>query len=126
MYEEESDEGMTKNMVPVRVSFFTLTIIPDGPFLYEDPFIENIDDVDDEVTRRNHTQLDSTRHFEDEDRSPEEIARAVARRHRDRAAQRLIMPSVHDASLWQVRVKVCILYFIYKSLTRCLSAREGT
>ena len=72
--------------------------------------------MDDEVTRRNHAQLDSTRHFEEEDRSPEEIARAVARRHRDRAApytgdmneipQRLLMPSVHDASLWQVRVKV--------------------
>ena len=118
---------MTKNMVPVRVSFFTLDINPDGPILYEDPFIENIDDVDDEVTRRNHAQLDSTRHFEDEDRSPEEIARAVARRHRDRAApytgdmneipQRLLMPSVHDASLWQVRVKVWhfISYILFMS-----------
>ena len=114
-------------MVPVRASLFTFNISPDGPFLYEDPFIENIDDVDDEVTRRNHAQLDSTRHFEEEDRSPEEIARAVARRHRDRAApytgdmneipQRLLMPSVHDASLWQVRVRVWhfIFYILFTS-----------
>ncbi|KDR77014.1 hypothetical protein GALMADRAFT_246210 [Galerina marginata CBS 339.88] len=79
-------------------------------------FITNEHDVDDDVTRRNHALLDSSRHFEEEDsRSPEEIAKAVARRHRDRAApytgdmneipQRLLMPSVHDASLWQVRVK---------------------
>ena len=73
--------------------------------------------MDEDVSRRNHALLDSSRHFEEEDmRSPEEIAKAVARRHRDRAApytgdmneipQRLLMPSVHDASLWQVRVKV--------------------
>jgi hypothetical protein len=114
------------NMVPVCASFFTLNINSDRPFLYEDPFIENIDDVDDEVIRRNHAQLDSTRHFEEEVRSPEEIARAVARRHRDRAApytgdmneipQRLLMPSVHDASLWQVRVKVWHFLF-YFSIT---------
>ena len=124
-------------MEPVRVSF-TLNTNSDETFLYEDTFIDHIDDVDDEVTRRNHAQLDSTRHFEEEDRSPEEIARAVARRHRDRAApytgdmneipQRLLMPSVHDASLWQVRVKVWHFYFIFQlqSITRCLSAREGT
>ncbi|KAF8957531.1 hypothetical protein BDZ97DRAFT_1906781 [Flammula alnicola] len=81
-----------------------------------DAFITNADDVDDDMTRRNHALLDSSRHFEEEDsRSPEEIAKAVARRHKDRAApytgdmneipQRLLMPSVHDASLWQVRVK---------------------
>ncbi|KAH9474560.1 Transcription elongation factor SPT5 [Psilocybe cubensis] len=81
-----------------------------------DTFITNEHDVDDDVTRRTNALLDSSRHFEEEDsRSPEEIAKAVARRHRDRAApytgdmneipQRLLMPSVHDASLWQVRVK---------------------
>ncbi|KAF9556815.1 transcription elongation factor Spt5 [Agrocybe pediades] len=79
-------------------------------------FITNEHDVDESLTRRNHALLDSARHFEEEDmRSPEEIARAVASRHRDRPApysgdmneipQRLLMPSVHDASLWQVRVK---------------------
>lgn len=84
----------------------------------QDAFITNEHDVDDDVTRRTNALLDSSRHFEEEDsRSPEEIAKAVARRHRDRAApytgdmneipQRLLMPSVHDASLWQVRVKVC-------------------
>ena len=122
--------------MPVRAFFLTLNINLDGPLLYEDPFIENIDDVDDEVTRRNHAQLDSTRHFEEEDRSPEEIARAVARRHRDRAApytgdmneipQRLLMPSVHDASLWQVRVKVCYFIFYIPLLLINMLAREGT
>jgi transcription elongation factor SPT5 len=79
--------------------------------------------VDIEVTRRNLAQLDSTRHFEEEVQSPEEIARAIAQHHRDRATpytgdmneipQRLLMPSVHDASLWQVRVKVWHFYFIF-------------
>ena len=82
---------------------------------------------------------DSTRHFEEEDRSPEEIVRAVARRHRDRAApytgdmneipQQLLMPSVHDASLAGSREGMAfyILYSIYKSLTHSLlSARKGT
>lgn len=78
--------------------------------------------MDDDGTARHHALLDSSRHFDEEDaRSPEEIARAVARRHRDRAApytgdmneipQRLLMPSVHDASLWQVRVKVRFIRF---------------
>ena len=90
--------------------------------------------MDDEITRRNHAQLDSTRNFQDEDRSPEEIARAVAQRHRDRAApytgdmneipQRLLMPSVHDASLWQVRVKVCRFIFYIVSIAS-LTASPG-
>ena len=44
--------------------------------------------MDDEITRWNHAQLDSTRHFEEEDRSPEEIVRAVARRHASLANSR--------------------------------------
>jgi len=85
--------------------------------LHSDNFIAHVDDVDDDLTRRNHALLDSSRHFNEEHQSPEEIAKAVAQRHREsRAApytgdmneipQRLLMPSVHDASLWQIRVKV--------------------
>lgn len=61
--------------------------------------------------------LDAQRHFDDEDRSPEQIARDLRQRHGGRTAvrytgdmneipQRLLMPSVHDPSLWQIRVKV--------------------
>ena len=61
--------------------------------------------------------LDSRRQFEEEDKSPEQIAKDLSKRYGGRAAlrytgdlndvpQRLLMPSVHDPSLWQVRVKV--------------------
>ena len=83
--------------------------------------------VDNEVTRWNLAQLDSTRHFEEEVQSPEEIARAIARRHHDRATpytgdmneipQRLLMPSVHDASLWQVCVKVWHFLFYFSIIS---------
>lgn len=85
-----------------------------------DGFIETTGD-DDDTTRRHHALLDSQRHFDEEDKSPEQIARDLTRRYVGRAAvrytgdmnevpQRLLMPSVHDASLWQVRVKVCESY----------------
>ena len=93
--------------------------------------------MDEDASRRNHALLDSSRHFEEEDlRSPEEIAKAVARRHRDRAApytgdmneipQRLLMPSVHDASLWQVRVKVRYLLCFLTNLLKISIARPRT
>jgi hypothetical protein len=80
-----------------------------------DNFFTTGEEPDDESsTRRNHALLN--RNFAAEDKSPEEIANAIVGRHRDRPApytgdmneipQRLLMPSVHDASLWQVRVKV--------------------
>jgi transcription elongation factor SPT5 len=81
-----------------------------------DNFITNADEPEEESTRRNHALLN--RNFAADDKSPEEIANAIVGRHRDRPApytgdmseipQRLLMPSVHDASLWQVRVKVCL------------------
>ena len=54
----------------------------------------------------------------DDDKTLEQIAKDISKRYVNRAAvrytgdmnevpQRLLMPSVHDASLWQVRVKVC-------------------
>lgn len=61
--------------------------------------------------------LDTRRQQEEaEDKSPEQIAREVSKRYGGRQAlrytgdlndvpQRLLMPSVHDPSLWQVRVK---------------------
>ncbi|KAK7036689.1 transcription elongation factor spt5 [Paramarasmius palmivorus] len=81
-----------------------------------DPFIESNDLFDDDSTRRHHARLDTRRHLDEgEDKSPEQIARDLSNRYRRTAVrytgdmneipQRLLMPSVHDASLWQVRVK---------------------
>jgi transcription elongation factor SPT5 len=84
-----------------------------------DGFISTFDDVDEDISRRDHARLD--RHLDTvEDKSPEQIARDLSKRYGGRAVrytgdmneipQRLLMPSVHDASLWQVRVKVCNLF----------------
>uniref|UniRef100_A0A0W0G1Y1 Transcription elongation factor SPT5 n=1 Tax=Moniliophthora roreri TaxID=221103 RepID=A0A0W0G1Y1_MONRR len=81
-----------------------------------DGFIESNDLFDDDSTRRHHARLDTRRQFdEEEDKSPEQIAKDLSNRYRRTAVrytgdmneipQRLLMPSVHDASLWQVRVK---------------------
>ena len=81
--------------------------------------------MDDAATRRQHAMLDTRRAFGEEEGNLEEIARAITGRHRERAVpsytgdmseipQRLLMPSVHDANLWQVRVKVRIfLRFLF-------------
>ncbi|KAF8624668.1 hypothetical protein AX17_006999 [Amanita inopinata Kibby_2008] len=80
----------------------------------DEGFIES--DVEDDATRRHHAILNAKRLDEEEDKSPEQIAKDLSRRYGGRAAlhytgdmneipQRLLMPSVHDASLWQVRVK---------------------
>jgi len=86
-----------------------------------DNFITNADEPEEESSRRNHALLN--RNFAADDKSPEEIANAIVGRHRDRPApytgdmseipQRLLMPSVHDASLWQIRVKVCLADFLF-------------
>ncbi|KAG6809599.1 hypothetical protein H0H92_015601 [Tricholoma furcatifolium] len=78
-----------------------------------DGFIENVDDAGEEGTRRHYAlqrQID-----EEDDKSPEQIAKDLRERHRrpvvrytgdmNEIPQRLLMPSVHDAGLWQVRVR---------------------
>ena len=73
---------------------------------------------DDNTSRQHHALLDRRRNFEEaEDQTPEQIAKDLSRRYArtgvryngdmNTIPQRLLMPSVHDASLWQVRVKVC-------------------
>ncbi|KAM6501207.1 transcription elongation factor SPT5 [Amanita muscaria] len=80
----------------------------------DDGFIES--DVEDDASRRHHAMLTARTLHEQEDRSPEQIAKDLSKRYGGRGAshytgdtneipQRLLMPSVHDASLWQVRVK---------------------
>lgn len=81
-----------------------------------DGFIETVDDADDDSGRRHYALLDKKRQMEDEeDKSPEQIAKDLSERYRRPAVrytgdmnevpQRLLMPSVNDASLWQVRVR---------------------
>ncbi|KAJ7713958.1 transcription elongation factor Spt5 [Mycena maculata] len=84
----------------------------DGP----DGFIDDPDEGED-ASRRPYGHLQSARKFDDaDDQSPEQIANDLTRRYRgqntvrysgdmNEIPQRLLMPSVHDASLWQVRVK---------------------
>ncbi|KAJ7084283.1 transcription elongation factor Spt5 [Mycena belliarum] len=85
----------------------------------QDGFIEDPDDAD-EASRRQYPHLPNVHKFADADeQSPEQIANDLRRRWQTQHAggrfteetmndvpQRLLMPSVHDASLWQVRVKV--------------------
>lgn len=110
--EDEEEEGFGGGVLCV------LLIIRFNWSLFKDDFIETVDEVDDDSTRRHHAILDSKRqHYEETDKSPEQIARDLSMRYKTRAVrytgdmnampQRLLMPSVHDASLWQVRVKVC-------------------
>ncbi|KAF5388735.1 hypothetical protein D9757_004857 [Collybiopsis confluens] len=82
-----------------------------------DGFIETGAGADAEDDGRHHARLNKRRQLEAEDeRSPEQIAREYRERYNTRnpsrftgdmneIPQRLLMPSVHDASLWQVRVK---------------------
>lgn len=73
--------------------------------------------MDDDGTRRHYALLDKKRQIDEEDdKSPEQIAKDLKERHRrpivrytgdmNEIPQRLLMPSVHDANLWQVRVRV--------------------
>ncbi|KAF5313474.1 hypothetical protein D9611_008618 [Ephemerocybe angulata] len=82
-------------------------------------FIDTFDDDDaaEDLSRRHHALLDTRRQFEAEDKSPEQIAKEMTERYGGQrhalrytgdlndVPQRLLMPSVHDPSLWQVRVK---------------------
>ncbi|KAG6832190.1 hypothetical protein H0H87_002300 [Tephrocybe sp. NHM501043] len=81
-----------------------------------DGFIEHADVAEEDNSRRHYALLDKKRQIDaEDDKSPEQIAQDLRERHRRPAVrytgdmnevpQRLLMPSVHDASLWQVRVR---------------------
>jgi transcription elongation factor SPT5 len=89
-----------------------------------DPFIETGEEIDEDAARGHHASLDARRQLAEEEQSPEEIAKNLSRRYAHRAAvrytgdmneipQRLLMPSVQDANLWQVRVRVSTLLPAY-------------
>lgn len=106
---------MKKNTQQARCSQVNIT---SHTYFYTiDGFIETVDDMEGDSGRRHHAALDSRRQVDGDDQTPEQIARDLRRRYGGRAAvrytgdmneipQRLLMPSVHDASLWQVRVRV--------------------
>jgi hypothetical protein len=107
---------MTVKTCPVSRSF-TVSAINRKLTSLDDFMVAGGDD-DDRDSRRAHAQLDNRREAIDE-RSNEEIAQALKGRYAGQAQvrytgdmneipQRLLMPSVHDASLWQVRVKVSV------------------
>lgn len=97
---------------------FTLNMSYADEFIAE-PGVEG--DEEEEIGRRaaGHARLDRReRELDDQDLAKiaqdlkDRYGRATVRYTGDmnEVPQRLLMPSVHDASLWQVRVKVCGLY----------------
>lgn len=94
---------------------------------------------EEDVARRaaDHARLDR-RERELNDQDLAKIAADVSERYRrttvrysgdmNEIPQRLLMPSVHDASLWQVRVRVSlfVLYYYIDRFLWLLVAWEGT
>jgi transcription elongation factor SPT5 len=89
-------------------------------------FVEDLEDAED-ASRPHYGHVPMRKFDESEDKSPEQIASDLSRRYRganpvrytgdmNEIPQRLLMPSVHDASLWQVRVKVSALYILFFAL----------
>ncbi|KAF7315327.1 Transcription elongation factor SPT5 [Mycena indigotica] len=79
-------------------------------------FIDDPEDVEDSI-KRPYRHLPPSRFEETDEQSLEQIASDIHRRYQGQSSvrytgdmneipQRLLMPSVHDASLWQVRVKI--------------------
>ncbi|KAF9078067.1 hypothetical protein BDP27DRAFT_1310713 [Rhodocollybia butyracea] len=89
----------------------------DDEELVNDGFIAEEGGVEGEAGGRHHARLDKRREMESGgEKSAEDLAKEFRERYNTRKLerftgdmneipQRLLMPSVHDASLWQVRVK---------------------
>ena len=97
-------------------------------------------DEDYDAVRRaaDHARYDR-RVREMDDKDLEQVAEDISQRYRRTAVrytgemsdvpQRLLMPSVHDANLWQVRVRVCATFLSQAaSDLRCMYSpgRRGT
>lgn len=87
-----------------------------------DFFIEAVGtaDEDDNEDSRHHVQLDKHRQLEEDEISPEDIARQLTDRYKsclpsrftgntNEIPQRLLVPSVHAPGLWWISVKVFTL-----------------
>lgn len=106
-----------RHRLPIQLNNTQILLWPDG---FVDEAGEDMEDLGD-MNRRaaHHARLDRReREFNDEDLA--RIAQDVTRRYRpttqkytgelNQIPQRLLMPSVQDAHLWQVRVRVGRLY----------------
>ncbi|KAJ7675048.1 hypothetical protein B0H17DRAFT_1016531 [Mycena rosella] len=128
--EEDEDESPRKKKKPRRKKgiaekFFDLAAVSDDDDDGDDDDVDDdggdgfIDPEDaDEASRRQYPHLQNAHKFaEADEQSPEQIANDLRRRYdtqntarfsddMNEIPQRLLMPSVHDANLWQVRVKI--------------------
>ena len=108
------------NMLAVRsthVVYKRALILSPDEFI-ADAGIEGEEDYDAVRRTADHARYDR-RVREMDDRDLEQVAEDISQRYRRTAVrytgemsdvpQRLLMPSVHDANLWQVRVKVSFL-----------------
>ena len=109
------------NMLAVRSTHLVykraLILSPDE--FIADAGIEGEEDYDAVRRTADHARYDR-RVREMDDRDLEQVAEDISQRYRRTAVrytgemsdvpQRLLMPSVHDANLWQVRVRVSVLY----------------
>jgi Spt5 transcription elongation factor, acidic N-terminal len=100
--------------------------------------VEPLDEGEEvDINRRaaDHARLDRERELDTQDYA--QIAEDLNRRYAkapvrytgdmNEVPQRLLMPSVHDANLWQVRVKVCIMsQSTMKLAPIIIIARPGT
>ncbi|KAK7057324.1 transcription elongation factor SPT5 [Favolaschia claudopus] len=84
----------------------------EGP---DNEFVGDFEDVED-ASRTHYGHVPMSKFDDSDEKSPEQIASDLSRRYQNanpvrytgdmnEIPQRLLMPSVHDASLWQVRVK---------------------
>lgn len=90
--------------------------------VFKDEFVVGGEVEEDDLARRaaDHARFDR-RERELDDQDLAKIAEDVSQRYRRTAVrysgdmsdipQRLLMPSVHDANLWQVRVRVCTIIY---------------
>ncbi len=90
-----------------------------GPHLILDEFIADVGGEGDEHDMAPRAEVNARLNLERElnDQDLAKIAADFSQRYRRTAVrytgdmneipQRLLMPSVHDANLWQIRVKVC-------------------
>ena len=119
--EEEEEDEYANSASRVLMRLLVLTSIIDE--FIADAGIEGEEDYDAVRRTADHARYDR-RVREMDDRDLEQVAEDISQRYRRTAVrytgemsdvpQRLLMPSVHDANLWQVRVKVSFLTRLWR------------
>ena len=119
--EEEEEDEYANSASRVLTRLLVLTSVIDE--FIADAGIEGEEDYDAVRRTADHARYDR-RVREMDDRDLEQVAEDISQRYRRTAVrytgemsdvpQRLLMPSVHDANLWQVRVKVSFLTRLWR------------